>query len=300
MNTVKPTILVVDDTISNIEVLDEVLGSEYEIIFATNGKEALDIALEQAPDLILLDIIMPEMDGYEVCTRLKEDTRTREIPVIFITAMDLEEDESRGLNIGAIDYITKPIRPPIVKARVRNHLELKSYRDSLKTLSIIDGLTRIPNRMRFDEILSHEWLRSRRNLTPLSLLMMDIDFFKSYNDHYGHLAGDDCLRKVAQGLNEIGRRPADLLARYGGEEFVLLLPETDAEGVLWMTNSVQERIKVLNLPHAFSSVSNRITLSIGVATMIATDQQKPDDLVQKADKLLYEAKLNGRNQARYK
>src|SRR4030042_6365192 len=172
-------------------------------MFATSGKDALDIAAQHAPDLILMDVVMPEMDGYQVCARLKVDARTKDIPVIFVTSMGQEEDESKGLNCGAIDYLTKPISPSIVKARVHNHLELKRYRDSLRTLSTLDGLTGVPNRRRFDEVLNEEWRRARRNQTVLSLLLMDIDNFKSYNDHYGHLSGDDCLRKIARGVAEI-------------------------------------------------------------------------------------------------
>jgi diguanylate cyclase (GGDEF)-like protein len=298
MHTVKQTILVVDDAVSNIEILNGILDTDYEILFATCGKDALEIAREQMPDLILLDIVMPDMDGYEVCTRLKTNVTTQEIPVVFITAMGQEEDESRGLNIGAIDYITKPIRASIVKARLRNHLELKRYRDSLKTLSTVDGLTGVANRRRFDEVLSQEWLRARRNLSPVSLLMMDIDFFKAYNDHYGHLAGDDCLRKVAEGLNEVARRPADILARYGGEEFVLLLPETDAEGGLKIAQRAQEKMQHLNIPHAYSIVAKQVTLSIGVATIVPSDEQTFHELILRSDELLYEAKHGGRNQVR--
>jgi diguanylate cyclase (GGDEF)-like protein len=298
VHTVKPTVMVVDDSTSNIEILNGVLGSDYEILFATNGKDALEVAREQMPDIILLDIVMPDMDGYEVCTRLKADSQTQEIPIIFITAMSLEEEESKGLSLGAIDYLTKPIRPSIVKARVRNHIELKRHRDFLKNLSTLDGLTGIANRRRFDEIIAQEWLRARRNLTPLSLLLMDIDLFKNYNDHYGHQAGDDCLQKVAKGLDQVARRPADLLARYGGEEFVLLLPETDAKGALIVANLVQDKLKNLNIPHAFSIVANRITLCIGAATIIPTDEKTCDELIKCSDELLYEAKANGRNQVR--
>ncbi len=295
MDIKKQSVLIVDDMVSNIEILSGVLGTEYEVLFATSGKDALDVVYDQAPDLILLDVIMPDMDGYEVCAKLKADERTRDIPVIFVTAMDQEEDESKGLNAGVIDYITKPFRSSIVKARVRNHLELKRYRDLLKELSTVDGLTGIPNRRRFDEVLESEWRRARRNQTPLSLLLMDIDFFKAYNDHYGHLAGDDCLRQLARGLAEIVRRPADLVARYGGEEFVLLLPDTDADGAIWVANRVQDKIKHLNIPHSHSAVADYVTFSIGVATLVPADDQTLFDLIQCADKLLYTAKQNGRN-----
>lgn len=296
MRVEKQTILIVDDTSANIEILDGILSPEYEILFAMCGKDALEIAGEQIPDLILLDVVMPGMDGYEVCRQLKLNLKTRDIPVIFITAMGQEEDESKGLNAGAIDYITKPVRASIVKARLRNHLELKRYRDSLKTLSTIDGLTGIPNRRTFDEALNQEWRRSRRSQAPLSLLMMDIDFFKAYNDHYGHVSGDDCLRQIARGIAESAQRPADLAARYGGEEFAVLLPETDLAGAVFMAGKVQRSVESLNIRHAYSSAADHITLSIGVATIIPTDQQSPLELIKSADEMLYEAKQRGRAQ----
>jgi diguanylate cyclase (GGDEF)-like protein len=291
----KQTILVVDDMASNIEIMDGVLNQDYEILFATSGPEALEIALEQLPDMILLDIIMPGMDGYEVCHHLKGEERTRDIPVIFVTAMDHEEDESKGLNAGVVDYITKPIRPSIVKARVHNQLELKRYRDWLKSQSTVDGLTGIYNRRCFDETIDNEWKRGRRNQSPLSLILMDIDFFKAYNDHYGHMAGDDTLRKIAKEIAGVIRRPADLAARYGGEEFVLLLPETDGDGAMHVANRIQEKLRFVNIPHAYSAVADRITISIGTVTMIPTDELTPNDLIRCADELLYKAKQGGRN-----
>lgn len=295
---VRQTVLIVDDAPANIELLSEVLESEYEVLFALSGEDGLNIAFEEAPDLILLDIVMPQMDGYEVCDRLKADPRTRTIPVIFVTAMDLEEDETKGLALGAIDYITKPIRPPIVRARVRNHLELKRYRDLLERLTTTDGLTGIANRRRFDAFLESEWSRARRSQKPLSLIMLDIDFFKAFNDHYGHLAGDDCLRQVAQCLDGRVRRPADLVARYGGEEFACLLPETNAMGAATMAKRFLESMNELNIPHAYSEAADHVTLSMGVATIIPLIGQPSSELVRRADQLLYEAKQNGRNQFR--
>jgi diguanylate cyclase (GGDEF)-like protein len=295
MENKKQTVLIVDDMAANIDVLDGVLGDEYEILFATNGTEAIELAADQLPDIILLDVVMPDMDGYEVCASLKANDKTRDIPVIFITAMNQEEEESKGLNAGGIDYIAKPIRPFIVKARVHNHLELKRYRDCLKELSTLDGLTGIANRRKFDESLDYEWKRARRGHIPISLLMMDIDFFKAYNDHYGHLAGDDCLKQVAGILSKTARRPADLSARYGGEEFALLLPETDAEGAVLVAKRFQERMKNANIPHAFSAVAGYVTLSIGTGTTIPSDSQSGSYLIESADRCLYTAKQNGRN-----
>ena len=292
----RQTVLVVDDTPANIEILSEVLASAYEVLFATNGKDALNIALDQNPDLILLDVMMPEMDGYDVCTRLKQDARTRGIPVIFVTALDQEGDETKGLGLGAIDYFTKPIRPPIVQARVRNHLELKRYRDFLENLSATDGLTGISNRRRLDEVLAIEWRRAKRNQIPLSLILMDVDLFKTYNDHYGHLAGDDCLRQLSRAMAQCVRRPSDLVARYGGEEFACLMPETDADGALLVAKQMWANFNSMNIPHAFSPVADHVTLSLGVATVIPLVGQPLFDLIRCADEFLYAAKRNGRNQ----
>ncbi len=295
MENKKQIVLIVDDMVENIEVLDGVLGEEYEILFATNGKDAMEIAANQLPDIILLDVVMPDMDGYEVCAGLKANHKTQNIPVVFITAMNHEEEESKGLNAGGIDYITKPIRPSIVKARVHNHLELKRYRDYLQELSAMDGLTGLANRRKFDEWLVYEWKRARRNQTPITLLMTDIDYFKPYNDHYGHLAGDDCLRRVAMNLKETAHRPADMQARYGGEEFVLLLPETDLAGGVRVAERLQQRMKIANIPHAFSNAAPYVTLSIGIGTTVPSDSLSSIQLIESADKYLYAAKESGRN-----
>jgi diguanylate cyclase (GGDEF)-like protein len=300
MENKKQVVLIVDDMAANIEVLDSVLGEEHEILFATNGKDAVEIATNQLPDIILLDVIMPDMDGYEVCASLKATPKTQDIPIVFITAMNQEEEESKGLNAGGIDYITKPIRPSIVKARVRNHLELKRYRDHLKELSSLDGLTGIANRRQFDEWIDYEWRRARRNQVPLALLMMDIDYFKAYNDHYSHLAGDDCLKRVAEILKNTAFRPADQPARYGGEEFALLLPETDSAGAVRVAERLQERLKLANILHEFSAAAPYVTLSIGIATTVPTDAQSSDQLIKSADKWLYRAKENGRNRIEWK
>lgn len=291
----KQTVLIVDDEPMNIEILNEALGAEHEILFATNGQEALGIASNELPDLILLDVILPDLDGYQVCKRLKNDPKTRDIPVIFVASMDPEEDEAKGLDVGATDYLAKPIRSPIVRARVRNHLELKRYRDYLEKVSAKDGLTGVANRRWFDDQLEREWRRARRNHTPLSLILMDIDFFKAYNDHYGQLAGDDCLRQLARALDKCARRPADLVARYGGEEFVCLLPDTDANGALWVASRLREEVNGLNIPHAYSLVADHLTLSIGVSTLVPVVGQPPFDLIRRADEFLYAAKQNGRN-----
>ncbi len=292
----KSTILIVDDVPANIKVLGETLKADYKIRLATDGEKALKMARSSSPpDLILLDIVMPKMDGYEVCKLLKKDTTTKNIPVIFITAMAEEEDETKGLAYGAVDYITKPFSLPIVKARIKTHLELKRHRDLLETLSTLDGLTAIPNRRRFDEILKIEWLRGLREASPLSLIMLDIDHFKLYNDNYGHIEGDDCLKKVARCLSTSMSRPGDFVARYGGEEFAVILPATDAEGAITVAATLLQRVTGLGIPHAHSPVAECISISIGVATMLPERDLSPTILIEKADRCLYSAKESGRN-----
>ena len=198
MQPTRHTILLVDDAAANLEALNAVLGADYELIFATSGQEAIDLAREQLPDLILLDVMMSGMNGYQVCRKLKDDDQTRGIPVIFVTSMDHEEDEAAGLDAGAIDYLAKPIRASIVKARVRNHLELKRARDLLESLSITDTLTGLANRRQFDAVLEAETRRAIRSMSHVGLLMCDLDHFKAYNDYYGHPAGDWCLPRSAR------------------------------------------------------------------------------------------------------
>ncbi|MGY0829710.1 diguanylate cyclase [Azospirillum brasilense] len=295
MTDARSKILVVDDIPSNVHVLSRILKDDHDIYFATDGAKALELAQSRLPDLVLLDIMMPGMDGYEVCSRLKAEPVTRDIPVIFISAKSEVEDETYGLEVGAIDFISKPISPPIVKARVRNHLLLKRQTDLLRTLSFNDGLTGIANRRRFDEVMLREWRRCGRAQLPLSLIMLDVDQFKPYNDHYGHQAGDECLRAVAQLLAEQMMRPGDLTARYGGEEFVCLLPETDEDGAVQVAERLRRTVAERRLPHAVSHVADHITISLGVATARPTLDDTPDRLSQLADGLLYEAKRAGRN-----
>ena len=293
----KPMILVVDDVPTNVQILAEALHGLYRIKVASNGNDALDIAQrEPHPDLILLDVMMPDMDGFEVCRRLKADLRTQKIPVIFATAMSSMADEERGLNLGAVDYITKPFVIPIAKARIRNHIRLKQQADRLEALSLLDALTDIPNRRRYDESLASEWARAKRDRTPLSLIMIDIDHFKEYNDYYGHGAGDVCLQRVATELAEGVVRPGDVVARYGGEEFVVILPDTDKDSAGQIAERLRERIEKLNLAHAYSETKSVITISAGVATQTELGECLSSRMLHdSADKALYMAKAGGRN-----
>jgi len=251
----RPRILVVDDQPTNIQTLYQVLKGEYDVAMATDGQQAIALCQRRPPDLVLLDVVMPGIDGFEVCKRLKADSATRDVPVIFVTARDSTEDETQGLEVGAVDFITKPVNPPVVRARVRTHISLKRQADLLRSMAFNDGLTGVANRRWFDERLQVEWLRCRRNKLPMSLILLDLDHFKPYNDRYGHQAGDDCLRAVAAAMAARLGRPADLLARYGGEEFVCLLPETPMEGARAKADDFGRAVFELNIAHADSGTA---------------------------------------------
>ncbi|GAA5216032.1 diguanylate cyclase [Corallincola platygyrae] len=292
----KTTVLVVDDEPINIKLLAQALSPKHRVKTATNGEKALQIAIsDDPPDLILLDVQMPDLDGYEVCRLLKQDARSKNTPVVFITGKNSSEDEAHGLELGAVDYITKPFSLPIVLARVKNHVALKKKNDLLEQLVFIDGLTEIPNRRRFDELLESEWLRARRNSTPMAILIMDIDCFKLFNDNYGHTEGDDCLRATAAALANTLRRPADFVARYGGEEFVAIVPEATEEAAVSLAEKMRAAVESMGVPHAYSEVADVVTLSIGVAGTIPSMERTPEQLLQAADEALYKAKQAGRN-----
>ena len=290
-------ILLVDDQPLNIQVLYQAFAADHELCMATSGAQALQVCASQHPDLILLDIEMPGMDGFEVCRRLKADVATCDIPVIFVTAHIDDEAQMRGLDLGAVDFISKPINIQIVRARVNIHLTLKAQADLLRRWAYIDGLTGVHNRRYFDERLSREWDRAVRSNSPLSVLMLDVDFFKRYNDHYGHQAGDDCLRRVANALENGLKRPADLLARYGGEEFVCLLPDTDLSGAQQVADELGARVTGLQIEHADSTVAAFVSLSVGVCCKPAGVQGSAVELLGQADAQLYLAKQRGRNQS---
>ncbi len=291
------TILIVDDARENINFLAEILKANFKIRVTTNGEKALEISFSDSPpDLILLDIMMPEIDGYEVCKRLKASFITRSIPVIFITGKTNEEDEIYGFSLGAVDYITKPFSPIIVKARINTHAELKRYRDYLESISYLDGLTGIPNRRKFDEQYELVWNIAKRDRIPISIIMIDIDQFKLYNDYYGHQAGDECLLQVAQGLSEIIVRKTDLMARYGGEEFICILPNTDETAAFLIAENLRNNIIKLQIPHTKVNEENILTISLGVATSIPeTKDSDYSELIKDADHALYKSKTNGRN-----
>jgi diguanylate cyclase (GGDEF)-like protein len=292
-------ILIVDDSPQNIKLLGMILKDEgYRINVAQDGMQALKMVEKVSPDLILLDIMMPGMNGYETCKKLKGNSETRDIPVIFLSARVEPGDVVTGFEIGGADYITKPFNESILLARVKTHIALVKKRKQLRDMSQKDGLTMIANRRRFDEFLQLEWRRCLRNQCPITVIMIDIDHFKAYNDFYGHLQGDEVLRKVAGILEGISQRPGDLAARYGGEEFAVILGNTDEENARRLAQKMCRQIEQQQIPHEKSGVSNVVTASIGAATVIPGADSSPVQLLESADKRLYEAKKEGRNQAK--
>ena len=292
----KPTILVVDDMTTTLLLIHDLLKDTYEVKIAKSGTKALEIL--ESPndiDLILLDIEMPDINGYDVCKRIKNNETIKNIPIIFITGRTSQEDEEYGLNLGAIDYITKPFNNAIVKLRIKNYLNLKIKNDMLEKLSMYDGLTNIRNRRFFDETFEKTFSEIKRDKKSLAVLMIDIDFFKPYNDNYGHGQGDETLRKVAKALEKTIKRASDFVARYGGEEFVILLKDIKKDGVEAVANNLLNAVRELKITHEFSKIENYVTISIGASFYNSNSDVTKLELLLKADETLYNVKNSGRN-----
>lgn len=303
-------ILIVEDSRSDLAVLKQYVehfGAT--AICADNGQSAMSLFEQMAPDLILLDIVLPDMDGLAVAKHIRGREQSGEwTPIIFLSSLGNDEDIEKGIAAGGDDYLIKPVSEIVLGAKIRSMQRLALMRASLLSLtrkldaanqeliriSSSDGLTGVANRRYFDEALSVEWRRARRHSNPVALLMCDIDFFKLYNDTYGHLAGDECLRKVANAINRHSERPSDTVARYGGEEFAVILAETTIGGALMVAEKIRNAIRQLNLPHD-SSPFGYVTLSIGIASAAPGFDNPPDDLIHAADKALYRAKQEGRD-----
>jgi len=297
-NKKKPSLLVVEDDKAIQGLLTAVLSGESDVHTAADGKSALAKAEEIRPDLILLDVGLPDTDGFDVCRRLKKHPLLSEIPVIFLTSRSSSTDEVDGLEAGSIDYITKPINPTVLRARIRNHLELKRHRDTLERMARLDGLTGVANRRTFDDLMLREWKRLARAGVPLAVIMIDVDHFKQYNDTYGHGAGDICLQRVTKAAEGALQRPADIVARYGGEEFVALLPETALEGALAVAEGIRAAVVTLAIAHKGSKAAAHVTVSLGVAAMVPDADKPPSVLLEAADAQLYAAKADGRNRVK--
>jgi len=291
----KHRLLIVDDEASVLLILNRILSGEYEIITAKTGNEALKLAQEQHPDLILLDILLPDLDGYNVIVQLKSNEETNAIPVIFITGLTSEEDEEKSFLLGAADYIIKPFKPAAIRARIRKHLEILNQMKALEGIGLTDSLTGLPNRRSFEDRMEMEWRRAAREQKPLSFLMVDFDGFKIYNDTYGHLQGDSLLRAAAGVFTAWAKRPADHPARLGGEEFGILLPDTELKPALVIAEGIRAAVEGLRLPVKESKKLSSVTVSIGVNSIVPQRDNSITDFIAGADEALYTAKKAGKN-----
>jgi diguanylate cyclase (GGDEF)-like protein len=305
-----PRILLVDDDIVVRLKISEALDLDgFEVILAKNGNDGITAYLEHRPDLVLVDAVMPLLDGFEFCEKLKDIESNRLTPILMITSLDDDDSVEKAFAAGANDYITKPVNLAILRQRVKNMVqqsqqlkdrfkiaeELQQDNQNLKILANLDSLTKLTNRRGFEHYLQQEWERMQRVGSPLSLIMCDIDFFKNYNDTYGHPAGDRCLVKVGAALRNAVRRSGDLVARYGGEEFVVVLPNTDALGAVYVAENIRSAVKDLQIPHKSSTVCPSVSMSLGVATIIPTRDTEVGLLLDASDRALYQSKAQGRD-----
>jgi diguanylate cyclase (GGDEF)-like protein len=321
----KAKILIVDDRPENLLTLEQLLDRpDIETIRANSGEDALSQSLDHDFALVLLDVQMPGMDGYEVAELMRGNKRTRHVPIIFVTA-DISNMQHlfKGYDSGAVDYLFKPLAPKVFQSKVNIFIELYHQKDELheKTveldkklveleelqqqlkemneqlllLSITDGLTGLLNKRQFDVLFDEEWKRAFRNKASLTIVLLDIDFFKAYNDSYGHTAGDDCLTKVAHALSNVVKRNVDKVARVGGEEFAIILPNTDLEGARHMAEQVRLAIEEIGVCHSGSGIAEYVSVSVGAASCIPNNGDATIQLVKAADKALYQAKFDGRN-----
>jgi diguanylate cyclase (GGDEF)-like protein len=311
------TVLIVDDNVTNLKVASEQLkANDYEVLTARDGESCLERASLAQPDLVLLDVQMGGIDGFETCRRLKANNLTKNIPVIFMTVLTNVEDKLAGFSAGGVDYVPKPFQVEELLARVNTHVtiyklqrelqaEIRERKQAeaalrkanleLQRLAVLDELTQIPNRRRFDQYLQAQWEQPASG--ELSLLLCDVDYFKRYNDYYGHQGGDKCLQQVAQAISRNIGHSTDLAARYGGEEFAVILPDTNSAGAVRVAEFIQTELRNMKISHAFSEVSDLVTLSIGIATLKPDATNTPQGLIASADAALYEAKHQGRNRA---
>ncbi len=304
--------LLIEDTLTSATLVSHQLRKiGIEPILARDGERGIELFKQERPDLILLDIIMPGMDGFEVARRIRQLEQAGEwTPIIFLTARTSDADLEKGISVGGDDYLIKPVSETVLAAKLKAMQRIAQMRYSLLVLtrklddanqeltrlSSLDGLTGIPNRRQFDDTLLREWRRSSRQRRPLSILLCDVDFFKQFNDGYGHQVGDECLKAVARTVQSVLRRPADLAARYGGEEFAVILPDTELTGAVQVAEAVRSSVEGLRITHRFSRGSGVVTVSVGVAsTTPAPGETDSAGLLKRADDALYQAKQAGRN-----
>jgi diguanylate cyclase (GGDEF)-like protein len=298
-----PLILIVDDDQSaRLHLRQRFEGIRYRVAEASNGEDCLRAVTRLQPALILLDALLPGMDGFECCAQLQDLIGSTHTPILIVTALDDEDSVNRAFAVGATDYVTKPIHWPILRQRVHRLLQqsrlnrqLEGHNQQLTRLVSLDSLTQIANRRHFDTHLERMWRQMLREQSWLSVALCDVDCFKRYNDTYGHLAGDRCLQQVAAALNGLSRRPLDLVARYGGEEFGIILPATPLPGALHLAQQMRSGIKALKIEHRNSDIHGYVTVSFGVASVLPSLGLSTRQLLEVADKALYQAKQEGRD-----
>lgn len=290
------SILIVDDDKSNRKILKDLLQEQAKIIFAKNGIQAIELAKKHLPDLILLDVIMPDLSGFEVIDVIKKTPETMNISVIFITGLANNDDEAKGFDLGGCDYIYKPFKPNIVIARVMMHLELINQRKILHDIAHLDALTGVFNRRQMDVVLKDEVEKNKANEATMMIALIDIDFFKLYNDNYGHGAGDIALKQVAIALKEACTCREYFVARYGGEEFVVIFPKCDMTSARELMEKMMQAIHLKAIKHEYSNVAEQLTLSVGAVVLNGKNSTLTElEALNKADELLYDVKSNGRN-----
>ncbi len=296
-------VLVVDSSTMMRSLLRKAMENEgYEVIEATNSEEALAAYLALQPDLVLLDAVMPQMDGLTCCQHLQRLPGGDRTPILMITAAEDENLVTQVFDVGAADFIAKPINWTVLRQRVRRWLhqvklykQLETANQQLQRLACIDSLTQVANRHRFDQVLEQEIWQMERDQVPLSLILCDVDYFKLYNDTYGHQQGDRCLQEIASALQTAAQRPKDLVARYGGEEFAIILPHTNATGAVRVAQKIREQIKAAQIEHSASPISPYVTLSLGIACAMPGEIVTASRLIRAADLGLYRAKHQGRD-----
>lgn len=285
-------ILLVDDDNLNTEVLAQSLNQFKNVHAVSSGIAAIEFCKQTPPDLVLLDVMMPELDGHETCRILRTLSGMQDCPIIFSTSLGGVQDEINCWESGGTDYVSKPVSPLSLIKRVQSHIRLKLQSDAQKALAVFDSLTGLRNRRFFDDYYAQQINLSRRTKSDLSIVVIDIDYFKHYNDFYGHVQGDFCLQLVAKILSDKLNRPTDIAVRYGGEEFALILPSTDIEGARFVTNQIIAQFEQQAIPHEKSPLG-KVTVSAGVASLSTIEQG--EDLFSVADKRMYSIKNSGRN-----
>jgi len=288
----KQSILIIDDTPLQIRILSQILSEKYDVKAASSGNKGIELAQRHNIDLILLDILLEDTSGYEVLKSLKSSDKTRSIPVIFVTSMSSPDDEAKGLSAGAVDYIGKPFVDDIVRLRVDLHMQLLTQMRTIERLSLMDSLTEIRNRRSFNLSLQEEWEKAEASGGCISMIMLDIDHFKNFNDKYGHLCGDTCLKSVASTLKQSAGN--DFVFRWGGEEFALMLPGMPLERAIELAESLRKAVADTTIVLK-DGTSTSVTISLGVGAIFPQEGDKPEFFCTEVDKALYRAKRDGRD-----